>query len=761
MIKAAAGKLKTYDGLVFCFIASVIIAAVAYNIGLVVEPGKILPTGLSMRNGDMSANILRGIDLAVEDVELITSGKASSDLWRLLTFVHLDLFFYLALLIPKAARTILLIGYYLRFGLCCSAMYYFMVEHIKLSRLPAALLGVMYTFSSQIVLTAQHASLMNLALMIPMTMSAFDSYLQKRTWKSFILVCLTSFGVAVSGGYGLITGIPFIIVMALLMSISLYSTFKMAVTSWLKLLGGIVTGLIMSAAFAVPGLMSMDLSVNVEESFKNAKVNYTVFEMIRGTFLLRSGGIYQTTSPLFYIGILTLVAVMTFALNEMIPVRLKVASGLIAVIIHIICSSSFVNETVSVFGTAPLLNSSRFICLEVVLFFIAAVGLRNVKSLERGGFIASCLIPLFFLLMSGTSTAGTSFASPIVISTFIGIIVEGCIVYALAQDKITEKGKYAVLFIIFAFVGINTAFIYFNNTLQKNVVDEYFKLSYGDSSSENLIYDSDFDLPAVNGGDQYQIIPGDLSNFMAGDTALDDINYASLRISGAMLFDEIFLKASDKKELRQEGPNTYLLREGGNTLSFSPFEKEDGERLFIYCNAVNGASVTFSSDSGESVRAFTGPFFTEITQTSGEVSLEFMIASEGDDACRIYIFKLNNEALEAMKALSGTASGSRFMIDVSNVDGMCTMVLPYVYDDTTIRVDGITCDTFEYCGKLAAVFASNNNGLMEVSVEHKDTGIIPGILVSVFAAACLIAIPLTHMYNEKKKVTGEGTDSNA
>ena len=104
MIKAAAGKLKTYDGVVFCFIASVIIAVVSYNIGLLTEPGKILPTGLSMRNGEMSANILRGIDLAVEDVELITSGKASSDLWRLLTFVHLDLFFYLALLIPKAGR---------------------------------------------------------------------------------------------------------------------------------------------------------------------------------------------------------------------------------------------------------------------------------------------------------------------------------------------------------------------------------------------------------------------------------------------------------------------------------------------------------------------------------------------------------------------------------------------------------------------------------------------------------------------------------
>lgn len=761
MIKAAAGKLKTYDGVVFCFIASVIIAVVAYNIGLLTEPGKFLPTGLSMRNGEMGANITRGIDLAVEDVELIRSGKAVSDLWRLLTFVHPDLFFYLALLIPNAARTILLIGYYVRFGLCCSAMYYFMAEHIKLSRLPAALLGVMYTFSSQIVLTAQHASLMNMALMIPVTMSAFDSYLQKRTWKSFILVCLTSFGVALSGGYGLITGIPFIVIMALLMSISLYSTYKMAFTSWLKLLGGIITGLIMSAAFAVPGLLSMDMSVNIEESFKNAKVNYTVFELIRGTFFLRSGSIYQNTSPLFYVGILTLVAVTAFALNEMIPVRLKVASALMATVIHITCSSSFVNETVSVFGLSALLNSSKLICLEIVVFFIAAVGLRNVKSLGRGEFIASCLIPLFFLIMSGNSTSGTTFASPIVISTFIGIIVEGCLVYALAKDKISNRGKYAVLFMIFFFVGVNTAFMFFNNTIQKNAVDEYFKLSYGNSSSENLIYDSDFDLPAVNSGDKYQIIPDDLTDFIAGDNTIDDLNYASFRISGRELFDEIFLTPSDKKELRQEGVNTYLLREGSNILPFSPFEISEGERLFIYCNAVNGASVNISSESGDSTKAFTGPFFTEIIGTSGEVSLEFMIHSVSDDACRISIFKLDNEALEAMQSLSGTVSGSRFMIDVSKVDGKCTIVLPYVYDDTTVRVDGIACDTFEYCGKLAAAFVCNNDSLMEVSVERKDTGIIPGILVSIFAAACLIAIPVAHMYNEKKKVTGEGTDSNA
>ena len=760
MIKAA-GKLKTYDGVVFCFIASVIIAVIAYNIGLITEPGKILPEGLSMRSGEMSGNIVRGIDIAVEDVELIRSGKAYADLWRLLTFVHLDLFFYLALLIPKAARTILFIGYFMRFGLCCSATYYFMSEHIRLSRLSSALLAVMYTFSSQIVLTAQFSSLMNMALMIPVALSCFDSYLQKRTWKSFILVCLSSFGIAVSGGYGLITGIPFMILMSLLMCISLYSTFKMAFTSWLKLLGGLVTGLILSAAFSVPGLLSMEFNINVADSFKNAKVNYTVFELIRGTFLLRSGSIYQNNAPLFYVGLLTLVAVMAFALNERIPVRLKVASSLIAAVVHILCSSSFMNEMVSVFGPSALLNSSKHICLEIIIFFMAAVGLRNVKSLERGGFIASGLIPLFFLVMSGNSTAGTTFASPIVISTFIGMVAEACIVYALAKDKFSRKAKYAVLFLTFFFVGVNTAFMFFNNTLQKKAVEEYFSSSYGSASSERIIYDADFDLPAINGGDKYQIIPDDLSNFIAGDSAVEDLNYASLRVAGTKLFDEIFLKPSDKKELRQEGLNTYLLREGSNVITFTPFEVSSDERLFIYCNAVNGAAVSFSTENGDSAIAFTGPFLTEIAQTSGEVTAEFTIDSDGDDACRISLYKLNESAFESFKALSGTVSGSRFMIDVSGVDGTCTLVLPYAYDDTKIKVNGITCDTFEYCGKLAATFVCNNDSLMEVSVERKDSGIVPGILVSVFAAACLIAIPVTHMYNKKKKVTGEGTDNNA
>ena len=203
------GKLIENRGVIFCFLASVLIAALAYYAGLKIEPGKILPEGLSMRSGPMSDSIVYGINIALDDIDLIKSGNAGPGLWRLLTFVHLDLFFYLALLLPQAAaKAVLMTGYFVRFGLCASAMYYFMSEHVKLSRMFSLLLAVMYAFSSQVIFTAQLAEIMNMAVMMPVLMSAVDSYYKKRTWKSFSLVCIASFGLGATGGFGILTGIP-------------------------------------------------------------------------------------------------------------------------------------------------------------------------------------------------------------------------------------------------------------------------------------------------------------------------------------------------------------------------------------------------------------------------------------------------------------------------------------------------------------------------------------------------------------------------
>ncbi len=753
------GKLKDYRGELFCFLAAVLIAFLALNAGRYIEPGKILPTGLSMRSDKLNENILGGIDNALDDINLIRTGSAGRNLWRILTFIHMDLFFYLALLIPKAAKTILMAGYYVRFGLCCSAMYYFLAKHIKITKLAAALMAVMFAFSSHVIFNAQFSAVMNMALFMPVLLSSIDSYYKTRSWKSFSFVWLSSFAVGASGGYGLLTGIPAAVFISFLMAVGLYESMKMAFTSWLKVLGGFVAGVVTTAAFALPGLMFMKVDVNIAESVKNAKVSFTVMDLIRSMFMLRSGNISTGNVSSFYIGILTIAALVAFIINEEIPLRLKVTTAVMVSVFHIVSCSTFMNETVSIFGTSPILTSSRLICLEVLLFFIAGIGLKNITSLGRGGFIAVCLIPLAFLILSNNASSTTSLSSVILISTFIAVILESILVYGIAKDRLSGKAKAAVLVLGFIFVGINAVFIMFNNTITKMSTEEYFQPEFGDEEAQVLIYDDDFELAALNGS-KFLIVPEDIDLYERGSYPIDDVNFLSEKISGTNLYEEIYITPSADADINQKDPDRFGLDEGTNYLPFSPFRISPDERIFLYCTAMCGAAVEIETDKDEGTRVFTGPFLTELDPESGEVKLNFEIESDGEEICHIALFKLNTEAYSKLLSYSGDAGSSRFKIDTKGKTGDCTVILPYSYDDTKIKVNGSYCKTFEYAGKLCAAF-NGNGGEMEVTVEQKADGIVPGIALSVLAAASLVAIPISQRYNEKKRRCTEGNNNNA
>ncbi|MBR4404274.1 MAG: YfhO family protein [Clostridiales bacterium] len=755
------GKLKEYRGELLCFLAAVLIAFIALNVGRYVEPGKILPTALSMRTDKLNENILGGINDALDDISLIRSGSAGQNSWRLLTFIHLDVFFYIALLIPQAARAILMAGYYARFGLCCSAMYYFMAKHIKVSKFAASLFAVMFAFSSQIILNAQFSAIMNMAVLLPMLLSSVDSYYKTRSWKSFSFIWITAFGVGASGGYGLLIGIPAAVFISLLMAIGLYEDSKMVFRSWCKVLTGFISGLVMTAAFAIPGLMVMKTDIDLAESVKNAKVSYTVIDFFRAMFMLRSGSITMNSISAFYIGIFTLAALVAFVINEEIPLRLKVASAVMTAVFYIVCSSTFVNETISIFGASPLLTASRLICLEILLFFMAGIGLKNIKGLGRGGFIAVCLIPLAFLIVSNNSTAGTSLSSVYLISTFIAIVLDALLVYGIAKDRLSGRAKAAVLVLGFVFVGINAAFVMFNNTITKTSTEEYFLPEYGDEEAQTLIYDDEFELAALNGGDKYLVIPEDISVYERGSYPIDDVNFLSEMISGNNLFDEIYITPSIEADVHQKEPDRFILDPGSNYLPFSPFTITSNERIFIYCTAMCGAKVSIESADGDSARIFTGPFLTELDNRSGEIKLDFEIESDGEEVCYIALFKLDAEAYKAFMSYSGDAASSRFKIDSRGETRKCTLILPYAYDDTKVKVNGSYRNTFEYAGKLCAAFDGNGGEPLEVTVEQKSTGILPGAALSVLAAACLVAIPISQRYNEKKRRCGEGNNNNA
>ena len=224
MISTRTGKQKFIDGFVISFLAAACAATIALNIGLSVSPGKILPVSISMRTGEMSENIIAGLKNAGNEVSAIKNGLSPADTWNLISDHNLDRFFLIALILPKSiTQAVLTIGYFLRFGAAASLMYWFCCRHTGLRRLYSFLLGMMYALSAQVILTAQFAPVMNMVVIIPAALSAFDSYLRERTWKAFGLSCLACAMTAASGICGCLSGIPFLTVAALLLSVSLYS----------------------------------------------------------------------------------------------------------------------------------------------------------------------------------------------------------------------------------------------------------------------------------------------------------------------------------------------------------------------------------------------------------------------------------------------------------------------------------------------------------------------------------------------------------
>ena len=105
---------------------------------------------------------------------------------------------------------------------------------------------------------------------------------------------------------------------------------------------------------------------------------------------------------------------------------------------------------------------------------------------------------------------------------------------------------------------------------------------------------------------------------------------------------------------------------------------------------------------------------------------------------------------------SGSEGTIEFQASYKNLN-----ILPYTFDDTKVKVNGSYCKTFEYAGRLCASFNYSGNGQMEVSVEQKANGILPGTILSVLAVLCLVAIPISQRYNEKKRRCAEGNNKNA
>lgn len=766
MISTRTGRDRFIDGFVVSLLAAACAATLALNAGLSIEPGKILPTALSMRSGEMNENIIAALAAAENDIASIKGGLEPARTWMLITDRNLDPFFLIALLLPQTiTKTVLTTAYFIRFGLAAAMMYWFCCRHTGLRRLYSFLLGMMYALSAQVILTAQFAPVMNMVILIPAALSSFDSYLRERTWKAFALSCLSCALITASGTCGCLSGIPFLIAAALILSVSLYSSKRKIFSSWLKLLCAVTAGTAMASFTVIPRFINMVPSFDVVEAFKNAEMRYKFYDLLRNMFVAKSGGIERDVAPVFYIGILTAEALVLFWANLKIPVRIKVTASLILSVWYISCASSFVSEAVSIFGETNVLSASRVICLEIFLFVLAAIALRNIGGVSQGALNAAFLVPLAFLVFSGNSYTDIQFSTTINLATAAAILVCDLFIRHLTVKKSCGKAfKTAFAALGALAVTVNAMFIMFNNTVSATDSEADTSPDIADSIIGDY-YDPEEDtgLSVFTYAGRYLILSEDISSYQPAGFA-DGLNRLSRAALAGDCVENCDYSVAYTENVDHKEGDVYIAGKGFSTLTVD-FTCEKGDRIFVY-SGFNG-DITLRNVFGDNEEEddLTYPTLVEISADEGKHRLYVYFEMEERTENRIAILRARSTGADKLENATRNISGINFSFKSSELPvsqpGTYSFVTSIAYDPALrVTVNGRICRTFDYSGLLGCVFeASDSVGAYGVQITRTVPGLTGGIAVSAAVCLAIMAIPIIYKYSnnikKNRKVSGD------
>lgn len=765
-------KDRIRDGAVITFLAAILIAVLAFQVCLNTKPGQFLPQELTQRENVTSVYIIQGIEdasakaFAIRD-SLSGNGKMTAgECWTAFANDNFDPFFLLAVMIPGAGRFLLELGLYLKFGLAAAFMYYFCCRHVELDRKMSVILGLAYAFSSQVILLAQFSAVMNMVVMLPVVLSSYDSFLRKRTGRSFAASSLAAALFMASGTCADIVGIPFLVLSSLVMCIALYDGARTILTSWARLLVTDLLGFLLAGFVLFPRFMSLEPSFDPETAFEKASVDYTVFDILTGNRLMQSGGITNESAPLCYMGILTVTALVLFAANRKIPFKLKIAVFAVTALTFISCGYSFVREMFTLYEVTPVITECRIICLSALLIFIAALSIKNASGLKNGVYYASCAIPCAFIMLANIKSFDGKSSGMSLLITIIAYIVCACAVKYQADGGSGHRLKVFTVLASFAIL-CNTAFIIANNSIKAAAVyDPYGSREQADGNS--LSCEEGFTLSVFTDSDsiRYLVASSDLSQNGGNMEFVQAVNSAS----GSCLIGNVFEAEDssmfDARNLTADGMNRYTIGTGYCETSFSVGSLNANE-CYIYCGFDCPASVGYRLDGMETKTEFGGPFLCPVGggDSIGSVKVTFNSSEEMTDV--ITFLRLDREALSALNDVTRTADSLKFSFEYADIPGdqggikSVVFSIPYS-DDYTVKFNGNEAKTFEYGGRLAAVFSGSENvPRYDVVIGKKVPGLGGGIAVSVVIGVFLVALTVRGGYNKKASSDGgkAGTDA--
>ena len=298
-------------------------------------------------------------------------------------------------------RFLLGIFFYVRFGLLSLGMYKFLAGHVKIRSWTAMVLSCMYALSSVNIVSSVNPQIFNIMIVAPFALCVTET-LMRRGLKADFWCTVAVYALFACGGFtGVLTGLLFAVcIVPILRGLIPGAKTAPVVKSYLL-------SLFAQAIAIVPVFITAPDFVDVKTAFAESRITFKIFDFLLSTlegtpFTVSAAGTYSVMGS----SVLIILLVLLFFTNRVIPYKAKIACGLVILLVIISCSWSLLSSILSVFGYEEAMALARIGMLNVLLFTMAAISLRNIDNASRNEIAFVVFAVLSLIVISNASSAG-------------------------------------------------------------------------------------------------------------------------------------------------------------------------------------------------------------------------------------------------------------------------------------------------------------------------------------------------------------------
>ncbi|MCQ2482095.1 MAG: YfhO family protein [Clostridia bacterium] len=757
-------------------------------------------------NGVFSTSILAGVQRDIDDAKALAEDYIDR---KYILTNHFDPFFPVlvhyckinssetSLNVKESAKTqtetveyrVALSIYVLRFGLASLAMFCFAAFAVKLSNGKSVLLALVYSLSSINLIFAQNSSIMNLAIIVPLVMISVACFVRKSSFKTFVLFSLCSAVMFVSGIYGVIFGIPFVIVFSYLYAccagLKLSRCFKYALQSLPATLIGLgISCPIWIIWFTEYHLTSAEPVFSVRYTFMDFLYRFFAFTAINPSYdvsktavptgdlsitdMFKSGSLGNNAhdinlfrAPSMYFSLVALLLLVLFFISKSISSRARISAAVIIFIYHLSYALIPLDLICNIFDMGTVMGMVRFVFVNAILVFLVSLSLENIEEKLHDMSLALYIVLGFIVVANAVFDGDKANSVKLIFNFFVPIILYFVI-------KNFSRSSIAV-WIAVLLTAAELAF----------VTDVNFKTSV---IATNYTVNPLFEKETRRAFDTFGVEDIKLLG-EENDLEYACVSYDSVKENDSILglINGIFSEKYEKALFRPlpiENTYTECLDCEGDVYSISDSDYgkviqvlssdciPSDARIVLYSQynekshynimdtERNGIIAKSGSENGTFIIDITSEIRT-IGEAASSIQIEYdVMNNSGDNRFEYGIYYATNQDIEKYNELfvkgSTMVDGERRLKVITNCD---------YQDSVKVSIDLSNYDTYNCCGKLAFDIDSSELSGHDIDVYDKNTAEIFSYAVSFITVTALAALTVNRRFVIRKNRKEVGNDS--